>query len=294
MSLELRARAATAALEAFGFNPNQRRGPDGRWIKMGGPGSAGGKPRGRRAAAAAPPSGPRQLTDVLDSLRGGPQFLDAEDLPPEVREWAEQMFTYSDPATGYRTNMVQLTGKGERPQLDLSVEILDGEGRKVGIARRRLRTGKNGQPQVDHVSFYLDKRAQGGGFSGRWLQRMEERYREAGIKQEWLIASEVGSYAWAKAGFDFADRDQAKLAATRLAAILRAKDAQRDLPQRVITDGNELVRRARTDGEDIPTPMEFAMLGWTPGAETWPGKEALLNIKGGKPRGLGWEGIKEL
>lgn len=34
MSLELRARAALAGLELFGFNPHQRRGPDGKFIKM--------------------------------------------------------------------------------------------------------------------------------------------------------------------------------------------------------------------------------------------------------------------
>lgn len=34
MTLELRARAALAGLELFGFNPHQKRGPDGRFIKM--------------------------------------------------------------------------------------------------------------------------------------------------------------------------------------------------------------------------------------------------------------------
>lgn len=60
MDLELRARAATAQLDLFGFNPGQKRGPDGRWIKMGGPGSAGGKrgPKGGDAPAVSAPSAP--------------------------------------------------------------------------------------------------------------------------------------------------------------------------------------------------------------------------------------------
>ena len=37
----MRARVALAKLMLFGFNPGQKRGPDGRWIKMGGRGSAG-------------------------------------------------------------------------------------------------------------------------------------------------------------------------------------------------------------------------------------------------------------
>lgn len=43
MDLQTRARAAAAIIDlaTFGFNPGQRRGPDGRFIKMGGRGSAG-------------------------------------------------------------------------------------------------------------------------------------------------------------------------------------------------------------------------------------------------------------
>lgn len=64
-----RARAAIASLTLhqiasgvpaeFGFNPLQKRGPDGRWIKMGGAGSAGGKRvSASRAAAPDAPSAP--------------------------------------------------------------------------------------------------------------------------------------------------------------------------------------------------------------------------------------------
>ena len=72
--LALRARAATASLALhqigtyrieFGFNPNQLRAPDGRWIKMGGRGSAGkgGLPKGSglknpRVDASGVPSAP--------------------------------------------------------------------------------------------------------------------------------------------------------------------------------------------------------------------------------------------
>jgi hypothetical protein len=50
MDLSIRARAAAAILDvaALGFNPRQRRGPDGRWVDTGGAGVAGG----RRGASA--------------------------------------------------------------------------------------------------------------------------------------------------------------------------------------------------------------------------------------------------
>jgi hypothetical protein len=45
--------AVADALDGFAFNPNQKRGPDGKWIKMGGKGSAGGSPGlpGRKAGS---------------------------------------------------------------------------------------------------------------------------------------------------------------------------------------------------------------------------------------------------
>lgn len=43
---ELRARAALASLELFGFNKGQRRGPDGKWIKGGGVGGGSSAPSG--------------------------------------------------------------------------------------------------------------------------------------------------------------------------------------------------------------------------------------------------------
>lgn len=58
----------------FGFNKNQRRGPDGRWIKMGGPGSAGGRPKGSEGGGAG--AGGRNEGD--DSLRADDQARRAE------------------------------------------------------------------------------------------------------------------------------------------------------------------------------------------------------------------------
>ncbi len=45
--------AFAQALEGFAYNPNQKRGPDGKWISMGGKGSAGGSPKlpGRKSGS---------------------------------------------------------------------------------------------------------------------------------------------------------------------------------------------------------------------------------------------------
>lgn len=94
MSHGLRARAALASLElagvdgVMGFNKNQRRGPDGKWIKMGGPGSAGGRGGlpGRREGA------PRTREGGGAGAGGGSDSgREAADVSRDLREIADQV-----------------------------------------------------------------------------------------------------------------------------------------------------------------------------------------------------------
>jgi hypothetical protein len=288
MNLELRARAAAAILE-LAFNPHQRRDSRGRWAKM--PDSELKRPR-RAARKAAP----RRVSasEWLDEAATGR-------LSAATENQIKEAFAFSDPGTGMTATVssvaggpgvrrVGAPGPGAAPtgRVEVVVDIKDSSGLTVGKAVRAISPSETagGKPQVYHTSFNLGKRAQGGGFSSRWLRQMEQQYRDAGIGSIGLTTTDVGGYAWAKAGFDFANRTEAKVAATALSRKLNSREGQRGLPQRVITDGLELVRRARTGGEDWPAPAEFAMLGWTPGAESWVGKEAML--------GTAWHGKKEL
>lgn len=281
MTLELRARAAIARLDLLAYNPLQPRGRDGRWIK----GGAGASPSTPDAAPPRPvrkraPRAPARRASATDWLASPGRSVST----PETEKQIKELFNFTDPDTGLSAEAYAV--EAGQNSIVAHVNIKNADGAVVGKAMRSVRLGKSGEPQVYHHSFNLGKRFQGGGFSSRWLRQMEDRYREAGIKEIGLTTSDVGGYAWAKAGFDFQDRAQAKLAATAINKLLTSKAGQRDLPQRVITDGLELVRRARTGGEDIPTPAEFAMLGWTPGAETWVGKEGML--------GTSWYAVKEL
>lgn len=301
MNLEMRARVAAAILE-LAFNPGQRRGPDGRWIKMGGKGSAGKS--GSTSRANKSPSGRiGRAVDVMAHLNeqgrdlGRPRPLNADDLPADVVKWAEQLFEFDDPATGFTARVSRVRGQAApdpslgrgASDLEAVVNILDASGKRVGVADRQLTFNRAGDKlQMIHLTFRLDPSAQGGGFSSRWLRRMEDRYREAGVDQVALTAADrVGGYAWAKAGFDFEDGAGAEDVATRMEKTLRALAGGGELPAGVAEQGAELVRRVRSGSPDErPTPMEFAMLGWTPGATTWPGKQAML--------GASWRGVKEL
>jgi hypothetical protein len=290
MSMELRARAAVASLtlDVLAFNPRQPRGPDGRWIKGGAGASPStttpSPPRAPRKQVPSKPAGRTGANSWLDAIRRGEP---ADDAKRQIGE----MFEYTDPQTGYRSEVTQVDvhGSAERPSYFAVISIKDQTGLEVGRATRSIWPVRADPSKVSihHGSFLLGKRAQGGGFSKRWLAQMDDRYREAGIDRITLFTDDVGGYAWAKAGFDFSDRDGPKHVATLVGRKLRSKEGQRNLPQRVITDGEELIRRAQsTDPEERPTPMEFAMLGWTPGAETWVGKESML--------GSGWGGVKQL
>ena len=288
MSLDLRARAAMAALELaadrFGFNPGQRRGPDGRWVKMGGPGSAGARPRYSRARlrrAVARWTDPR-------SAPNGP-------MPPEDLEQLRRVFEYTDPQTGaqvrLRSGLFNFDFEHQdhsKRLVNANISIVDRDGKEIGSATRVIRSDpRTGELVVDHTQFNMDEGSQGGGLSSRWLQNAEKMYREAGVSEIRLSTTSVGGYAWAKAGFDFAGRHNMRRIADRF-------ELRSEAPAHVYGDSPEakqqmvkLAERARSrDPQDHPLPIEFAMIGWEPGAKDWPGKNGMI--------GSNWAGVKRL
>jgi hypothetical protein len=297
----LAARAALASA-ALAFNPHQRRDSRGRWVKLGDHEKRPG--RKKSATPEAPPAAKAvEIIRDLDSRgkdQASPQFYDPGELPPGVQEWAEGLFDYEDPQTGFKTKVTRVRAKAApgpdargrsqgQSNVDVVLDVLDSSGKKVGGAIRSIyRNSVSDKLQAVHLSFKLDKAAQGGGFSSRWLRQMEDRYREAGIEQIAVSASDtVGGYAWAKAGFDFEDAQSAEDVAARLAKTQRRLAKSGAVSPGLAAEAKELVRRAKSgDPEERPTPMEFAMLGWTPGATSWLGKETML--------GANWQGVKVL
>lgn len=285
MTLELRARAAVAALELFGFNPLQRRGPDGRFIKMGGAGSAGGRPR----------SGGIRSRQQLRAAIGRAVDPQSGPLQDGDREALRQMFEFTDPQTGAYTRLGDAEvgfdfehQNGDKRKVRVEIDLFDRDGRRIGQAERNIRVKpRTDEVVVDHTTFNLSKEARGQGISSRWLAKMDNAYRDAGISEIHLSTTDVGGYAWAKAGFDFAGPRVMRQVADRFE--LRAS-----APPHIYGDSPEaqqqmrdLAQRARsTDRAEWPLPIEFAMVGWEPGATAWPGKHAML--------GTNWRGVKQL
>lgn len=282
MTLELRARAARArlALDALAYNPLQPRGPDGRWIKGGAPAapSAPAKKSAPRKKAAPRPAG---ASGWLAEAKTGK-------LSAATQKQIRDSFAFTDPDTGMRAEATTVEPtRGDSVQV--AVDVHDRDGKWVGRAMRTIGPSKTdpGKSSIYHTSFQLAPRVQGGGFSARWLRQMEDRYREQGIDEIALTTNSVGGYAWAKAGFDFADEKQMRQMADRFELRSTAPASVYGDSEQAKQQMRELAARAQSSNpDDHPLPIEFAMVGWEPGATTWPGKDAMI--------GTAWEGVKQL
>jgi len=218
---------------------------------------------------------------------------------PELREVLEGMFEYRDAKTGMEMRLA--TGSASGGQIHVDLNMFDRDGKGIGTAERVIEATADGRRKARHEFFQIyfdDPPIQGGGFATRWLKNLEAEYRENDIEEIELHADiDVGGYAWAKMGFDFRDDRTASRLGLRLEALVDAQLAGNEQQRRAVfgelafTDdalitARELAHMAQVGGERRPTPMEFAMLGWEPGREMWPGKRFML--------GSDWQGVKQL
>lgn len=164
--------------------------------------------------------------------------------------------------------------------------VYDADGNWAGEFERKFFKDEYGDVVVEHALLNIDPEYQGTGFSQVFNRTAENYYISHGIdKIDIHAALDVGGYAWAKQGFDWAPKGGATSNVKR-----RFDDVLRDssLPASVFNSGTSL--RARLDlpsyDPDYPTPREVASWGYVQGASTWPGKQTLL--------GSDWYGQKSL
>lgn len=206
---------------------------------------------------------------------------------PKLRAALAGMFEFHDPKTGLRASLSDgQTGFGA---VTAELEILDASDTVVGHATRTIHVHTEplpglppGSRTVEHSWFALERKdppVQGGGFATRWLHASEEQYRAQDIKAITLYADvDVGGYAWAKTGFDFAgDRAVASVVARTRNALPDMKPEERAAAQKLLD---------RYSAGESPTPLEFAMIGWKPGSDEWAGKQVMLGSR--------WHGVKKL
>lgn len=184
-------------------------------------------------------------------------------------------FEYHDQHTGMSAHVSEIR-PGANGLKYVDIEIRNAAGKHVGSSVRTISAdGKT----VYHSGLGINPNLggiQGQGFATRFNTQAEAVYRANGVEQINLTAAHVGSYAWARAGYDFrSDSTRQEMAGT----FFRAANSGR------YTD-DQIAHMAKVWKNPQATPLEFAMTGWTPGATTWPGKEIIMTTM--------WEGVKKL
>ena len=170
--------------------------------------------------------------------------------------------------------------------VDVTGTIYTENGDFAGEFQRRFFFDDNGRVAVSHELLRIDEEYQGTGFAKVFNKRAEDYYISHGITDVHVHAAlDVGGFAWARQGFDWARTGGAT------SSVKYQFDEVLDsgaLPGSVERSGRSLRARLdlRPEDSDYPSPREVASWGFVDGAATWPGKEALL--------GTDWYGIKEL
>ena len=236
--------------------------------------------------------GNERLSDVMGQWPGGHN----EDLPPEYEDRASEIWDWHDPVTGYRAEVISVSADGD----GLSVEgrVYDGNN-EIGKFTRTINSSR--PHRIFHAYFKMYDN-QGGGFATRWLDQVKQQYRDQGFTEIGVGANlDVGGYAWAKMGFDFADRSGAMLTLMSMSSQITGAHQAGRIDDRTLQEAQELQRRFDA-GEHI-TPLEIAMVGWRSRAEfidlepapldpngdpieMWWGKRFLL--------GRSWAGVMQL
>jgi hypothetical protein len=214
--------------------------------------------------------------------RGGAHRGDGFKRDRQVRA----AYNYKDEKSGLTAKVTDIQREGgyvqdEADFIEVEIKIYDKSGAEVGQAYRTIVRPSGDKPgYVSHEDFELNPGVQGTGFGSRWNARAEEVYREQGMDRVTLGANiDVGGYAWARAGYDFQPKgDDGYDSRQVVASHARQKAGNYDAATRAEID--------RVASNPKASPIDFAMIGYVPGATTWPGKEIMLESS--------WSGVKEL
>jgi SPP1 gp7 family putative phage head morphogenesis protein len=206
---------------------------------------------------------------------------------------------YEGTFAGLRTQIQAVEHFPEVAGVVVRGQILDSGGEAVGDFARILGIGERGELIAYHASLHLAEDVQGTGFARDFNRRAIDWYRRTGFDRVELIANiDIGGYAWARAGYDWANIQAAESIRSRLAATLA------DLRERGYTfaldgDGPKQLAAAEAlldrwndtkfGSVAYPSAYELSQLGRWPGAgrdDVWIGKLVLL--------GSTWEGVLRL
>lgn len=203
----------------------------------------------------------------------------------------------------------RLTARSERSANpdEIKYTLHDFRGEQVGKIGRKVIDGE----EIYNDIFTLDPRLQGNGMGSDLTKRLEKRYRKEGVKRISLHANiDVGSFAWARKGFDFDWRTEGDPGGTIDVAQVRARGM--NVLDQMVASGqinSSQASKIRREFEGFlkdmdkgvkgmrPTPAQMAMLGskYTTkddkGKASWFGKQ-MMTGKGAEA--TAWHGVKRI
>jgi len=134
-------------------------------------------------------------------------------IPDDIVDQLHSVFTGT--FGGFRAEVSNVEwGKGNHRMM-VSGNILNAKGQSVGSFERVFKINYQGVFMVDHTGLYMDRDVQGQGFAKAFNKNAFKNYKKMGIERVQLQADiDVGGYAWAREGYDWAPDDAPSLAET--------------------------------------------------------------------------------
>jgi SPP1 gp7 family putative phage head morphogenesis protein len=265
----------------------------------------------RRTGPAVPPVGPRkpgpplpsQQAPKIERLIADLRELDDSKHLAEVAKFVDGRYAGLD----VKTTSVMLGGPN-RTTIVIGGDVLK-DGEKIGWWSRQVGRDKAGNLVAYHGHLEIKGKYRGSGFADEFNGNLMHWYRRSGVSMVELYASsDVGGYAWASKGYDFANATTAAMMlgalreqVTFFSTLARGGNdvLQHYLPgvtkiqvRQMVADARALLKRAgeaKFGTPGFPTAYEMSQLGRWPGAgkgDLWIGKRTML--------GSSWDGVLRL
>lgn len=134
--------------------------------------------------------------------------------PPAIpKDLIKQLHdTFNGTFSGYMARVTSIEWANGDARLRVSGEIFDGIN-EVGEFKRIFKVTKDKVFMVEHEYLLMDSVVQGQGFSKQFNAHAFKNYKAMGVERVQLQADiDVGGYAWAREGYDWAPDDAPSLA----------------------------------------------------------------------------------
>jgi len=212
----------------------------------------------------------------------------------------KEMFTF-DLGDGYTARAVSARRRN-LPTSAVTTWAVEGDIERDGVSVGSFSRKLSSDGAVTAKSLEIEADHGGKGVGGRFTTGSFERLAAAGFTHVDVTASSNGlangGYTWARAGYDWKPgstvpnglvrrlRDLGQGKATLVSGVTTGEERERATQLADALSNAAAPREGRLIPDDLPddfpTPNDVAMLGWSPGAKTWPGRELMSNMT--------WEG----